>query len=139
MSPHSKKSCGGKFYCVDTQTKKRESLKTGDASEAQRIVNAKNEATRVAFQDAVFDLIRNKPLIETTATDFWRCWKTGTVSTNVFLRRLQNFSEGMSWSRTVTRFDESRRSIAALQLHRVLDGNGLGGRAHHFVSRTIDA
>jgi integrase len=35
---------GGIFYCYDAETKKRESLGTKDANEAQRLINAKNEA-----------------------------------------------------------------------------------------------
>ncbi len=35
---------GGAFYCVDTLTKKRTSLKTADRYEAARILHAKNEA-----------------------------------------------------------------------------------------------
>jgi integrase len=34
------------FYCVDTQTKKRTSLKTNNEDEAQQIVDAKNQAER---------------------------------------------------------------------------------------------
>ena len=37
-------SRGGAFYCVDTQTRKRTSLKTSDLKTARRIVQAKNEA-----------------------------------------------------------------------------------------------
>jgi len=132
---------GGKFYCVDTLTNKRESLKTADEQASQRIVNARNEADHVgalnlqiaraylstnqemlnrtwkhvmdqitkvttgatheryvmAFQDGAFDVIRNKPLIETTAAQFLTVLETGTVSTNVFLRRLQNYAIGMAW------------------------------------------
>lgn len=39
-------SRGDTFYCKDTTTGQRVSLKTSDAEEAQRIVNAKNEAER---------------------------------------------------------------------------------------------
>ena len=34
------------YYCFDTQTKKRESLKTNNADEAQRLIDIKNEAVR---------------------------------------------------------------------------------------------
>ena len=34
------------YYCFDTQTKKRESLGINDANEAQRLVDARNEAVR---------------------------------------------------------------------------------------------
>ncbi len=36
------------YYCFDTQTKKRESLKTNNADEAQRLTDIKNEAVRNA-------------------------------------------------------------------------------------------
>lgn len=39
-------SRGDTFYCKDTKTGQRVSLKTSDAEEAQRIINAKNEAER---------------------------------------------------------------------------------------------
>ena len=39
-------SRGGKFYCVDTQTGKRTSLRTGSEDEARQIVQAKNHAQR---------------------------------------------------------------------------------------------
>jgi integrase len=34
------------YYCFDTQTRRRESLGTGDATEAQRLVDTRNEAVR---------------------------------------------------------------------------------------------
>ena len=34
------------YYCFDTHTKKRESLGINDANEAQRLVDARNEAVR---------------------------------------------------------------------------------------------
>jgi hypothetical protein len=34
------------YYCFDTHTKKRESLGINDAAEAQRLVDARNEAGR---------------------------------------------------------------------------------------------
>ena len=37
---------GGAFYCVDTQTGKRTSLRTSDGDAAQQIVQAKNQAQR---------------------------------------------------------------------------------------------
>jgi hypothetical protein len=37
---------GGKYYCVDTQTGKRASLRTGSEDEARQIVQAKNQAQR---------------------------------------------------------------------------------------------
>jgi integrase len=51
----------------------------------------------MAFQDAAFDIIRKLPLLETRSQDLLDVLKAGTVSTNVFLRRLQNYATGMSW------------------------------------------
>ena len=39
-------SCGGTFYCEDTKTSERKSLRTKDEAEAERLVHAKNEAER---------------------------------------------------------------------------------------------
>ncbi len=36
----------GAFYCVDTKTGKRTSLRTGDEDEASQIIHAKNQALR---------------------------------------------------------------------------------------------
>jgi membrane carboxypeptidase/penicillin-binding protein len=36
----------GAFYCVDTKTGKRTSLRTGSEDEASQIINAKNQALR---------------------------------------------------------------------------------------------
>jgi hypothetical protein len=44
-----------------------------------------------------FDRIRNLVISETKAEDFFAVLKTGTVSTNVFLRRLHNFTLGAKW------------------------------------------
>ena len=37
---------GGAFYCVDNNTGKRTSLRTGSEDEARQIVEAKNQAVR---------------------------------------------------------------------------------------------
>jgi len=50
-----------------------------------------------AIQDHAFDLIRDKPILETQAVDFLHVLKAGTVSTNVFLRRIHNFALGVNW------------------------------------------
>ena len=44
-----------------------------------------------------FDFIRNRPLIESRAEHFLEVLNTGTVSTNIFLRRLHNFALDMNW------------------------------------------
>jgi len=130
------------YYCFDTRSKKRESLGTGNADEAQRLVDTRNEAvrhvamnvqiaqvylqhsdpalaTRVwqnvmdtvaslksgstqarwtsAMRDKAFDLIRTLKLMETTSAHFLQVLNAGTISTNMFLRRLHNFAVGMHW------------------------------------------
>jgi integrase len=47
--------------------------------------------------EAPFDRIRHLTLIETRAEHFLTALTTGTVSTNIFLRRLHNFSLDMNW------------------------------------------
>ena len=37
---------GGKYYCVDTSTDKRTSLRTANADEARQLVEAKNNSER---------------------------------------------------------------------------------------------
>ena len=50
-----------------------------------------------AAKDKAFDLIRDRILIETQAEHLLAVLQTGTVSTNVFLRRLHNFCVDMNW------------------------------------------
>ena len=49
------------------------------------------------MRDKAFDLIRNRKLMETGAEHFLQVLNTGTISTNMFLRRLHNFAVGMHW------------------------------------------
>jgi integrase len=51
----------------------------------------------VAMKDKSFDQIRSLALIKTQAEHFFDALHKGTVSTNVFLRRLQNFALDMNW------------------------------------------
>ncbi len=50
-----------------------------------------------AMHDRAFDLIRQMPILETRPEHFLRALENGTVCTNIFLRRLQNFALDMSW------------------------------------------
>ncbi|MEO5959930.1 MAG: hypothetical protein ABIR80_12505, partial [Opitutaceae bacterium] len=50
-----------------------------------------------AMKDAAFDSIREHSILETQATHFLRVLEAGTVSTNLYLRRLHNFALGMNW------------------------------------------
>jgi integrase len=133
---------GGAFYCVDTKTGKRTSLGRVNEQEAQRIVQARNDAERQpvlnlqiakaylagsdngintrTWQQAIQALVNGKQgtnkerwlramtdkalvpllskvLIETQGEQLLKVLQTGTVSTNVYLRRLHNFCVDMNW------------------------------------------
>jgi integrase len=51
----------------------------------------------IAEKDRAYDYIRHKLVAETRAEDFLQALQEGTVSTNVYLRRLQNYALGMNW------------------------------------------
>ena len=51
----------------------------------------------VAMKDKAFDLIRNLPILETRSAHFLKVLELGTVSTNVYLRRIHNFALDMNW------------------------------------------
>jgi hypothetical protein len=65
------------------------------------IIQAKSGPTqlrwRIAAKDKAFDPIRQRPLIETQAEHLLSVLKNGTISTNVYLRRLHNFALDMNW------------------------------------------
>jgi integrase len=50
-----------------------------------------------AFFDEAFDLIRRIPLLQTHSSQILKVLEVGTVSTNVFLRRVHNFALDMQW------------------------------------------
>jgi integrase len=50
-----------------------------------------------AMKDPAFDLIRNQPILETQSVQLLKVLQTGSVATNVFLRRIHNFAIGMNW------------------------------------------
>jgi integrase len=50
-----------------------------------------------AMRDKAFENIRHLPVLETRPEHFLRVLENGTVCTNIFLRRLQNFALDMSW------------------------------------------
>jgi hypothetical protein len=65
------------------------------------IVESKKGSTQVrwrtAAKDKAFDSIRSRPVIETTGEEMLKVLKAGTVSTNVYLRKLHNYCLGMNW------------------------------------------
>ena len=66
-----------------------------------KVVETKEGKTRIrwerAVKDKAFDAIRAKALVETEADDLLSVIEDGTVSTNVFLRRLHHFALDMNW------------------------------------------
>jgi integrase len=162
------------YYCFDTRTKKRDSLGTNDLDQAQRLVDARNEAvhhvamnlqiaqvylqhsdptlaTRTwqnvmdamaplkigptqarwtsAMRDEAFNLLRPLKLIETTPQHFLQALDAGTISTNMFLRRLHNFAVGMHWlpwpilskRQWPAVKHKERRAISAEEHQRIID------------------
>lgn len=52
---------------------------------------------RVAIRDKAFSLIRHRVVIETLPEELLMVLRIGKVSTNVYMRRLQNHCVGMGW------------------------------------------
>lgn len=50
-----------------------------------------------ASREKPFDLLRGTKLIETRAEQFFRVLQTGSVSTNIYLRRYHNFALDLNW------------------------------------------
>jgi integrase len=67
----------------------------------EQMISTKTGSTRerweYAIKDKSFDLIRNRKLIQTSSEHFLEVLKSGSVSTNVYLRRTHNFAMGMHW------------------------------------------
>jgi integrase len=132
----------GVYYIENNRTHQQRSLRTMDEDEAQRLLDAENQARQTPalnlqlgkvyltnadpqmgsrdWQDAInelgshgkdssqtrcqrelkskaFDLIRNKPIIETTGEDLKAVLKRGGAATNNYLRRLHNLALGNGW------------------------------------------
>src|SRR5262245_2472901 len=133
---------GAVFWCQDNETGKQESLRTKNRGEAERLLNAKNEAHlqplinlqiaraylmvgdpaassrtwqqvmneianlkrdstlrrwRIATKDKALDNLRDLTVLETRAEHLLRAMENGTISTNIYLRRIHNFALGMNW------------------------------------------
>ncbi len=58
---------------------------------------ANQERWRRAGNDKAFDLIRHRIIIETLGEALLKVLQKGTVSTNIYLRRLHNFCLDMNW------------------------------------------
>ena len=67
----------------------------------EEVAQTKNGATKErwnrAMAEAPFDLIRSRVVIEIRAEHFLDVLSMGTVSTNIFLRRLHNFALDLGW------------------------------------------
>jgi hypothetical protein len=50
-----------------------------------------------AAKNRAFDPLRNLALVKTQAEDIFKAIDSGTVSTNVYLRRIHNFALDMNW------------------------------------------
>jgi integrase len=50
-----------------------------------------------AIKDKAFDSIRNLVVLETQAEHFMKVLESGSVSTNIYLRRVSNFALDMNW------------------------------------------
>jgi len=65
------------------------------------LTNSKKDGNRERWQragkDKAFDLIRNQVIIETQGETLLKVLQQGTVSTNIYLRRLHNFCLDMDW------------------------------------------
>jgi integrase len=65
------------------------------------LTKTKSDTTRhrhvTAMKDKAFDIIRNLPILETRSAHFLKVLELGTVSTNVYLRRIHNFALDMNW------------------------------------------
>lgn len=84
-------------------------LMVGDDKVARRtwsdvmaeIVKLKHGETQrrwqVAVKDKALDGIRTVRLLETQAEQFFRAMEKGTISTNIYLRRIHNFALGLNW------------------------------------------
>ena len=65
------------------------------------IIAKKQGSTQARWQcankDRAYDLIRQRKLVETTAEHLLTVLQSGTVATNLYLRRIHNFAIGMHW------------------------------------------
>lgn len=70
-------------------------------SPMDEMTKTKTGPTRIrherAMMDPAFDIIRNLPILQTQPAHFLKVLEAGTVSTNVFLRRIHNFALDMNW------------------------------------------
>ena len=69
----------------------------------EQVLNTKSKETdnhrrwSVAIKDKSFNSIRTMPLIDTRSDHFLKVLQAGTVSSNVYLKRIHNFALDMCW------------------------------------------
>ena len=96
------------------------------------IIEVKHGPTRdrwgVAGRQAAFTPLLRRPLVDTRPEHFLAVLKAGTVSTNLYLRRLQNFALDMGWLPAAllhkrkwpkTRF-KPKRAVTAAEHERII-------------------
>jgi integrase len=87
---------------------------------------------KIAMKDPAFNLLHEKVVVSTTADDFMAVLRAGTVSTNVYLRRLQNHCLDMGWLATPAlprkKFPkikhQEKRAITAEEHNRIVEREG---------------
>lgn len=88
-----------------------------------------SERYESAFNEAPFDALRHLILIETRPEEILKVLLTGTVSTNIFMRRLHSFALNMGWlpwpilayAQWPRLKYKTRRAITAIEAQRLLD------------------
>lgn len=102
-----------------------DAMKQAKAGSAERTC----ERYASAFDEAPFEALRHLPVIETRPEAILKVLQSGTISTNVFMRRLHSFALGMGWlpwpiiaykQWPRLRF-KPRRAITADEAQRLLD------------------
>jgi hypothetical protein len=86
-----------------------------------------------------FELIRNQSLVETRPEQFFETMNAGTVSTNIYLRRLHNFAIDMGWllapiiprRKWPSIHFKTKRAVTAEEHHKILAGES-NIELHHF-------
>jgi len=65
------------------------------------VIATKHNANQIRWQtarkDAAFDVIRHQVIVQTQAESLLKVLRQGTISTNIYLRRLHNFALDMEW------------------------------------------
>src|SRR5256885_10309367 len=87
-----------------------------------------------------FDSIRDQSLVETRPEQFFETLNVGTVSTNIYLRRLHNFAVDMGWllasiiprRKWPTIHFKTKRAITTQEHQKILAGESRRGGIRYF-------